>query len=150
MNIVDKAHTFARNKHKRQQYSDKAFIMHPAQVSRVIKLLCPLDYELQAAAMLHDILENTDVTPAQLTEEFGADVAGLVFEVTKTGYNQFPNLLTRRGIVLKFADRLCNLVHMTRWTDEKQQAYIIKSKFWNSQEVILYGNEEMSEMRTHT
>ena len=90
-------------------------------------MLCPLDYELIAAAYLHDVLEDTDTTPAELTELFGADIAGLVFEVTKTNYNEFPNLKTRRGIALKMADRLCNVVNIVSWSKDKQQKYLEKT-----------------------
>lgn len=130
--MIEQASTYARKAHKEQRYGDKPFYHHPAQVAKIIKMLCPLDYELQAAAHLHDVLEDTDTTPAQLTEEFGADIAALVFEVTKTGYNEFPNLKTQRAVVLKFADRLANLVNMVSWDEEKQQEYIKKSTFWKA------------------
>ena len=131
-NVIDEAYRFSRKVHKQQKYGDRPFWYHPAQVARIIKMLCPLDYELIAAAYLHDVLDDTETTPAELTELFGADIAGLVFEVTKTNYNEFPNLKTRRGVILKFADRLCNLMSMGVWDKEKQQKYIKKSTFWKS------------------
>jgi GTP pyrophosphokinase len=131
-NVIQRAFDFALRAHKGQKYGDKPFSTHPVQVARIIKLLCPLDYELQAAAYLHDVLEETTTTPAELTELFGKDITGLVYEVTKTNYNTFPNLKTRRGVILKYADRLCNLVKMQSWDVDKQQIYIEKSKFWQS------------------
>lgn len=130
MNVLMDSYRFANKMHKGQKYNGQSFIRHPVQVAQIIKLVCPLDYELQAAAYLHDILEDTTVTPAELNELFGFNIAGLVFEVTKTGYNVFPNLKTRRGVILKFADRLSNLVNLPELDYERIQRYIEKSRFW--------------------
>jgi (p)ppGpp synthase/HD superfamily hydrolase len=127
---IDKALTYARNKHAGQKYGGKPFIFHPLLTSEIIRVVLPDDENMVSAALLHDTLEDTKTTPAELTEEFGADVAGLVFEVTKTDYNTFPNLKTRRGVILKFADRLANLVGMETKDKEWQEKYIQKSKFW--------------------
>lgn len=130
MNIVEQAYTYCRKVHKEQRYGDKPFFHHPAQVAKIIKAILPLDYELQCAAYLHDVLEDTDTTVHDLVTMFGSDIAGLVYEVTQTEYNTFPNLKTKRGIILKYVDRLCNLLNMGQWDEERQQKYILKSKFW--------------------
>jgi (p)ppGpp synthase/HD superfamily hydrolase len=93
------------------------------------------------AALLHDILEDTDVTYENLVSEFGVDIANLVLEVTHerraddTGW-YFPHLHSIRGIVLKFADRASNLSRMEEvWDAERIEKYIKKSKFWQSDEM---------------
>lgn len=55
---------------------------HCWQVYEVIKILYPDDFRLQAAALLHDKLEDTDTTYEGLVTFFGADIADLVQEVT--------------------------------------------------------------------
>lgn len=128
--IVRKARLFATSKHRGQKYNKQDFIVHPIEVFEVIRLLCPEDINLQVAALLHDVIEDTTTTYEEVERKFGADVASLVKEVTKTGYNVFPNLKTQRGVVLKLADRLCNLKNMKIWNKEKQEKYIKKSTFW--------------------
>jgi guanosine-3',5'-bis(diphosphate) 3'-pyrophosphohydrolase len=94
---------------------------------------------LQAAALLHDTLEDTDTTYEKLVTTFGADIAGLILEVThdrkedNSGW-YFPNLHSIRGIVLKFADRASNLSRMEGvWDAGRIENYIKKSKFWQSE-----------------
>jgi GTP pyrophosphokinase len=70
-----------------------------ATVGRSTKLwiLYPEDLELQAAALMHDIFEDTDLTYEDLVSEFSIDVANLIHEVTherwtnNTGW-YFPHL----------------------------------------------------------
>lgn len=127
--IVTKAYTFARNKHKGQTYGDGDFIDHPCQVVKILASI-NADMNLLASGYLHDVLEDTDTTYDDLLTNFNVDIANLVREVTKTKYNTFPDLHSRRGVMLKFADRLSNLKNMQLWDDEKQLKYIRKSKFW--------------------
>jgi (p)ppGpp synthase/HD superfamily hydrolase len=96
---------------------------------------------LQAAALLHDILEDTDVSYDTLASEFGVDVANLVQEVTHerraddSGW-YFPYLHSIRGIVLKFADRSSNLSRMEGvWDTKHIEKYLKKSKFWQSEDL---------------
>lgn len=128
--IIDKALDFATEKHKGQKYNGKSYIVHPVLTYRIVKAIFPHDFELQAAAILHDTLEDTPTTASELAETFGSDIASLVYEVTKTDTNTFPNLKTTRGVILKFADRLANLSCMDKKPMEWQLQYINKSKFW--------------------
>lgn len=130
MDILTQAKTFSAKVHDGKKYNGGPFIQHPYQVYRIIETILPDDINLQAAALLHDVLEESDVPYERLNEDFNSDVADLVREVTKDGYNSFPNLHTRRGAILKFADRLSNLINMLSWSKEKQDRYLLKSKFW--------------------
>lgn len=129
MNIIEQARRFAKRKHKGQTYNNGDFMQHPEQVVKILQMITD-DEQLLAAAWLHDILEDTDVTFGELVFKFGAEVADLVREVTKSGYNTFPDLSTRKGAMLKFADRLANLSNMDSWDENKQKKYIEKSRFW--------------------
>lgn len=128
--LIGKAYKFAKLKHAGQKYGDKPFIYHPIQVAKIVKMLCPLDYSLIAAAYLHDTMEDCGVSMFELQANFNTDVARLVWEVTKTKYNTFPNLSSVRGIILKYADRTANLSNIYLWDEKRQQKYLLKSKFW--------------------
>ena len=130
--LINKAFLFAQEKHKGQTYNDGEFIQHPLQTYEILKTILPQDTNLLAAGLLHDVAEDCGVSEKTLISEFNEDVASLVYEVTKQGYNFFPRLKTRRGAILKFADRLSNLVNIQHWSAEKQAKYIVKSKFWLS------------------
>lgn len=130
LSIIGKAYLFAKKRHKGQLYGKRSFISHPHDTARVLKSISK-DKNLIAAAYLHDTLEDTKTTYEELVEEFGQDIAGLVREVTKDGYNSFPNLKTQRGVMLKFADRLTNVSQMDNWSEEKKTKYLFeKSRFW--------------------
>lgn len=78
-NILDKAVSFACCAHAGafRKGTDIPYIVHPVEV---MKIVCGLtsDEEVRAAAVLHDTLEDTPATKAQLIAEFGERVAALV------------------------------------------------------------------------
>ncbi|MFA5768329.1 MAG: HD domain-containing protein [Bacteroidales bacterium] len=102
---------------------------HCEAVAAIIELVAPTDFNLIAAAYLHDTLEDTDTTEDDLRDEFDDDIADLVVELTKVD-GEFPNLHTERGVMLKYADRLHNLSRMQVWPPKRRQHYIKKSRFW--------------------
>lgn len=130
MKISRKALKFAKVKHRGQKYGKEAYITHPIATVGILASVAPQDESLLAAGYLHDILEDTDTTYEDLEKIFGKDIAGLVREVTKSKYNTFPYLSTRRGVMLKFADRLANLIMMESKDKKWQKRYIKKSRFW--------------------
>jgi (p)ppGpp synthase/HD superfamily hydrolase len=141
MTIVGAALAFALVKHKGQEYEPGvSYIRHPLLVCEVVRIVAPKDTALLAAALLHDVVEDCGVTYEELVTRFGQEVADLVMEVTHEGKADnhgyyFPRLHTKRGIMLKFADRLCNIAMMKRsaaWDDERIAQYLRKSKFWNA------------------
>ncbi len=76
---------FAANAHEGQlRYSGEKYIEHPLQVARILASWGQGQTVLEAA-LLHDTVEDTDVTLEQLREKFGEDVAFLVDGVTKVG-----------------------------------------------------------------
>lgn len=145
-NIVDQAIKFAQKAHKGQLRDDGRpyFAAHLAQVGNIISTITD-DPEIIAAAYLHDTLEDTKTTYDELKKYFGARIAVIVHMVTHdgstggyrpTGY-YFPRL-TGRGstfraaVLIKFADRLSNLSQMETWSDDRQDHYLRRSKFWKT------------------
>lgn len=137
--LIMKAYNFALAKHKGQKddNGESYFRAHCAQTFEILEVITK-DENLLCAALLHDTLEDTNTTYAELVKEFNQDVADLVNEVTQEGQKDefgyyFPRLKTQRGIMLKFADRLSNISRMQAWNEERKQQYLKRSKFWKSE-----------------
>src|ERR1700683_1667202 len=122
---------FAAEAHAGQQRaSGGPYVMHPIAVAETVAAW-GLDYEAVAAALLHDVVEDTNVTPSVLTGLFGPAVAALVEGVTKLRLSATPRLAEdsvrreastenlrklllatardQRVILIKLADRLHNM-----------------------------------------
>jgi guanosine-3',5'-bis(diphosphate) 3'-pyrophosphohydrolase len=123
--LLRKAYVFSARAHKGQvRRSGEPYLSHPLEVARQLAEM-GLDRTTLAAGLLHDVLEDTDVTAAELRETFGKDVAALVEGVTKIGrVENVPSEVRRaetirkiilamtddlRVIFIKLADRLHNL-----------------------------------------
>ena len=119
------AFEFSRAAHQGQmRQSGDPYISHPIAVARI---LAPLHIDVQAiiAALLHDVVEDTEVTTGQVAEKFGKPVAELVEGLSKLDRIQFETredaqaenfrqmLLAMardvRVILIKLADRLHNM-----------------------------------------
>lgn len=77
--LLDRAIIFAVNAHHNTERRGKGFpyIVHPLEAVEIVATITP-DQELLAAAALHDVIEDTDVTLDQLRAEFGDRIADLV------------------------------------------------------------------------
>lgn len=82
-NIVVKAALFATEAHKGQlrKYDKIPYIAHPAAVAVLVSHMTS-DAEMIAAAYLHDVVEDTDITHEEIFKEFGLRVAELVYDLT--------------------------------------------------------------------
>lgn len=81
--LMEKAFKFAEKAHSGQKrLSDEDYIIHPLHVAYFLANL-GLDAPTIAAALLHDVLEDTKITADELRKEFGKDIAFLVEGVTK-------------------------------------------------------------------
>jgi len=122
---VRRAYRFSEKAHRNQQrISGEPYIHHPLAVSRILGDM-HLDYQTISAAILHDVIEDTDVAKEDIRRRFGRDVAQLVDGVTKISRIQFDNYahaqasnLQRmfmamtddlRVILIKLADRIHNM-----------------------------------------
>ncbi|MFB3788909.1 MAG: bifunctional (p)ppGpp synthetase/guanosine-3',5'-bis(diphosphate) 3'-pyrophosphohydrolase [bacterium] len=122
---VRRAFFFACHAHQGQiRDSGEPYITHPIAVAEILASF-QLDAKTIMAGLLHDVLEDTDVTELELRHEFGDEVVNLVLGVTKVGKigsvdrseEEIENLRRMllatakdlRVIVIKLADRLHNL-----------------------------------------
>jgi GTP pyrophosphokinase len=135
VSLEDKALEFASAKHD-GQLDDQGrpyFFAHIIQVYSLLKDVTD-DEETLCAGILHDIIEDTDTTYEELVHEFNKEIADLVLELTYQGNREigryFPLLHSHKAIVVKFADRLSNLVRMVDWPGDWQEDYLKNSVFW--------------------
>jgi (p)ppGpp synthase/HD superfamily hydrolase len=141
--LIRKAIEFGMKAHDghRDDSGEDYFMAHCLQVYEIVKIVSPSDFNLQAAALLHDTLEDTETTYRDLYDNFGVDIADLVHEVTHERKANdtawyYPRLNSIRGIILKFADRTSNLSRMENaWDERKVEKYIKKSQFWQTEDV---------------
>ena len=138
ISMIEKAYKIAKEAHKDQvRKSGEPYIIHPLWVGIILADL-EMDKETIVAGMLHDAVEDTDMTLDDITKEFGEEVALLVDGVTKLGqlsYSQdklevqAENLRKMflamakdiRVIIIKLADRLHNMRTLEFMTPAKQQ-----------------------------
>ena len=123
--LIMKAYNLANEKHKDQKRgSGEPYIIHPLQVAYTVATI-GLDSEAICAALLHDIVEDTDVTSEEIAREFGQEIADMVAGVTKLSTIQFASVEETqvenyrkmflamgkdiRVILIKLADRLHNM-----------------------------------------
>jgi GTP diphosphokinase / guanosine-3',5'-bis(diphosphate) 3'-diphosphatase len=117
--------------------SGESYVEHPLAVAGILAEL-EMDHQTIAAALLHDVVEDTSITSEQVTEQFGEEVSRLVEGVTKLTripYQskedaQVENLRKMflamakdiRVIIIKLADRLHNMRTLASLPAQKQQA----------------------------
>jgi guanosine-3',5'-bis(diphosphate) 3'-pyrophosphohydrolase len=131
------AYLFGAQAHQEQtRKSGEAYIHHPLAVALILANM-QIDSRTLIAAILHDVLEDTDVTRKELVEKFGEDIAHLVDGVSKITQissknaqhaeaESFRKMLLAmakdvRVILIKLADRLHNMHTLEHLPDEKRK-----------------------------
>lgn len=137
VDAIRRAYHFADHAHEGQtRRSGERYITHPLAVAHVLAMM-HMDYECIMAGLLHDVIEDTALTKADLAAEFGEEVGELVEGVTKLAkaafetqkHAQAENLrkmllaMSRdiRVIIVKLADRLHNMRTLGHLRPEKRR-----------------------------
>ena len=137
LGLIVKAHNFAQSAHAGQtRNSGENFFVHPLNVAMILADL-NMDTATIIAGLLHDVIEDTEITYDTIAEEFGVEIADLVEGVTKLKKlqyktkqeNQAENLRKMvlamandiRVIIVKLADRLHNMRTLEYMSDEKRK-----------------------------
>ena len=135
--LVRRAFEFCVLKHEGQKRcTNEDYYIHPFNVALIIVTL-GMDSESIAAALLHDVVEDTDTSVEDIKRGFGEDVALLVDGVTKIGKLNFTTkeqqqaeslrkMLIAMGqdirvIIIKLADRLHNMRTLDAMPEQKQR-----------------------------
>jgi GTP pyrophosphokinase/guanosine-3',5'-bis(diphosphate) 3'-pyrophosphohydrolase len=134
---IRRAYFYAEKAHEGQmRRSGEAYITHPLAVAHVLAIM-HMDHECIMAGLLHDVIEDTDITSEQLTAEFSEEVTLLVDGVSKLAQAAFETrqhaqaenlrkmLLAMsqdiRVIIVKLADRLHNMRTLLHLRPEKRR-----------------------------
>jgi len=135
--LVEQAYIFARDAHEGQKRSSgDPYITHPVAVARILSEI-HLDHQTIMAALMHDVIEDTEVSQEQLAEKFGTSVAELVEGVSKLtkikfstraeaqaeNFRKMMMAMVRdiRVIMIKLADRLHNMRTLGSLRTEKRR-----------------------------
>jgi len=149
--MIRKAFEIALDAHKDQRRkSGEAYIFHPIAVAQIVAQEIGLDATSIASALLHDVVEDTSYTLADLEQLFGETVARIVDGLTKiTNLNKdrdvslqaenFRKMLLTlnddpRVIIIKIADRLHNMQTMDSMRPDKQRKISSENKIKESKE----------------
>ena len=135
--IIEKAYKFAREAHKGvRRRSGEPYIMHPITVAQIVSQEIGLGSTSICAALLHDVVEDTEYTTEDIEAMFGKKIAQIVDGLTKISGGIFGSqasaqaenfrklLLTMsddiRVILIKMADRLHNMRTLQSMPPAKQ------------------------------
>jgi GTP diphosphokinase / guanosine-3',5'-bis(diphosphate) 3'-diphosphatase len=125
LDVLERAYRFSAASHQGQQRaSGEPYLSHPLEVANLL-VDFKMDVTTVTAGLLHDVLEDTTATKADLEREFGGEIAELVDGVTKIGKLAFSSREERqaenfrkmlvamardlRVLMIKLADRLHNM-----------------------------------------
>jgi GTP pyrophosphokinase len=137
LDLIRRAWAFCIEKHGAQKRaSGEPYIGHPLEVAQVLSEF-KMDATAIAAGLLHDAVEDTDVTAAEIAKRFGEQVAHIVEGVTKLDKIKFANredhqaenirkmllamVTDLRVVIIKLADRLHNMRTLEHLRPDKQQ-----------------------------
>ena len=135
--MIEKAYRMANEAHKdARRRSGEPYICHPLAVARLV-LDLGMDTESIAAALLHDVVEDTPITIEEVKAAYGAEVALLVDGVTKLTKIQFSSIEEQqaenlrkmllamsqdvRVMIIKLCDRLHNMRTGDAWPEQKRR-----------------------------
>jgi (p)ppGpp synthase/HD superfamily hydrolase len=115
--FFDAANAFAKERHEGQTRRDGTtpYVTHPIRVAERLRNAGVTKAEILAAAVLHDVIEDTKTTADELVARFGPRVAALVEEVSRPPGMTRRDFLERvatgsaRSVLIRVADRLDNL-----------------------------------------
>lgn len=134
---IEKAYSLAQSAHSGQlRLSGEPYVTHPIAVAMILFDM-GMDSECIAAALLHDVVEDTGISKEDIAKQFGDDVALLVDGVTKLGMVPLSNKEQQqaenirkmflamsediRVIIIKLADRLHNMRTLEFQSEQKQR-----------------------------
>jgi (p)ppGpp synthase/HD superfamily hydrolase len=140
--LIDFAYRYAKEAHgnQKRKYTGQPYITHPVAVANIVATVTT-DCDMLAAALLHDVLEDTDRTYDDIRDAgFGFTVADLVLELTDVSKPEDGNRATRKEIdrmhlatvsasakTIKLADLIHNTESICRY-DEGFARIFMKEK----------------------
>jgi len=129
MTVLDKAIVFATRAHEGQtrKMSGIPYILHPLEVAAIIATLTD-DIDVMAAGILHDTVEDCDVAPEEIREQFGSHVYKLVLSETE--------------------DKLADRPAADTWLERKTDSLLAIQNTKNIEVKILWLGDKLSNLRS--
>lgn len=134
--LVRKAYDFTYEAHKDQKrYSGEPYFIHAFETAKILTDI-NMSSQVVAAGLLHDVIEDSDISPETIKAEFGEEILFLVDGVTKLGKLRFQGLTRHaeslrklfvatskdiRVIIIKLADRLHNMKTLMHVPEHKRK-----------------------------
>lgn len=145
--LLNRAVRFARKAHEsidqRRKYTNEPYFNHPKEVAALLVALAEgsISEHQIAAAYLHDVVEDTPVTLAEIRREFGPKIASLVAELTNVSKPEDGNRARRKQIdrehlrqaspeakSIKLADVISNVTGIARLDPEFARVYLVEKQ----------------------
>ena len=141
LSLIIKALAYAAEKHKHQRQDDEAaqpYINHPIALVSLLSEVGITDCKVVCAALLHDTLEDTNATYAELRTHFGLKISDIVLELSddkslaeaerRRWQVAHATIASKRAKLIKLADKTCNLRDMINappvgWSPDRQREY---------------------------
>lgn len=120
---ISRATLFAVEAHKGQvrKWSDEPYVEHPIRVSTMVSKVLPRPRAAVVIALLHDVVEDCDVTLEDIEKEFGTYVAHGVHYLTQTpaypGMNRAARKARDRQRFAELKDQMATVVHTVKLAD---------------------------------
>ncbi len=144
LELIERAYQLSARAHRGQKrWSGEEAVSHGIAVARIL-VETHLDSVSVACGLLHDVVEDTDVTVADLEREFGTEVAAIVDGLTKLSSLQFRSAAEEqvenyrkllvsvardaRVVIIKLADRLHNMRTLEHLPPEKQHRIALETR----------------------
>lgn len=153
---VQAAEAYAAEYHKHQMYGEtEPYTKHLGHVAEVLRRFQFVQEDLQIAAWLHDILEDTVMPPFLIEASFGRNVLDIVQRVTnESGKNRkerhaktYPKIkASTDATTLKLADRIANVEYSIETNSDKLNMYLNEYAQFKG---FLYGNPIHEAMWRH-
>lgn len=136
MSVVKKAQVYAMAAHaavgQRRKYTNEPYIVHPAEVAKMVADIPSSTEDMVAAAWLHDVIEDTGCTFTDVHMGFGIDIAILVNWLTDVSKPEDGNRARRKQIDLEHTAqapaeaqtiKVCDIISNIRSIVEHDEAF---------------------------
>lgn len=125
---------FKAHKNQIRKDFDLPYLVHPLDVVKTLMRWCIADKDLLNVGILHDVIEDTELTAQQLVGKISDRAIGVVNELTynedegsKSEYMESFLLKSDRAIVGKLADRFCNVLDFMISKPDYAKKYLMKA-----------------------
>lgn len=175
--LVERARIFATAAHgavgQLRKYTFEPYIVHPAEVAKIVTWSKDYTEQMIAAAWLHDVIEDTKVTKETLIDEFGTEVANLVAWLTNVSVPSDGNRKKRKqkdlenlakapaeAQTIKIADLIANTPSIVKYDVKFAKTYIPEKRallqvlhkgdtyLWNEAFGLLYEAETILNLKS--